>query len=138
MVRYLREKAPTYIYSNPISAPEASASLIALEIVDSARGEKLLAHLSELTAYFRKGLLNLGYEVIQGVHPIVPLVLRDTQKTVALVKHLKENGVRATGLNYPVVPRGDDEIRFQVCADQSFADLDSVLEILGNFRISRN
>jgi 7-keto-8-aminopelargonate synthetase-like enzyme len=51
---------------------------------------------------------------------------------------LKENGVLATGLNYPVVPRGDDEIRFQVCADQSFADLDSVLEILGNFRISRD
>jgi glycine C-acetyltransferase len=60
-------------------------------------------------------------------------MVRDTEKTAALVAHLFANGVLATGLNYPVVPRGDEEIRFQVNADHTPADIDYVLEVLGDF-----
>ena len=134
VVSYLRETAPLYIYSNPITVSEASAALRALEILDSDTGRKLLKYLSEMTTYFRKGLANLGYEVISGVHPVVPLMVRDTQKTKELVKYLKANGILATGLGYPVVPRGDEEIRFQVCADHTRNDIDYVLEVLGRYQ----
>jgi len=57
-------------------------------------------------------------------------MIRDTQKTTDLVKHLFNNGILATGLNYPVVPKGDEEIRFQIAADQTENDIDNVLEEL--------
>ncbi|GAH45190.1 unnamed protein product, partial [marine sediment metagenome] len=119
IIEYLRETAPFYIYSNPITVSEASAALKALEILNSDIGRKLLKYLRETTAYFRKGLVDLGYEVIEGKHPVVPLMVRDTKKTIELVKYLKDNGILSTGLYYPVVPKGDEEIRFQICADHT-------------------
>ncbi|MCH8998755.1 MAG: pyridoxal phosphate-dependent aminotransferase family protein, partial [Proteobacteria bacterium] len=68
-----------------------------------------------------------------GAHPVVPLMVRDTAKTTALVEHLRKHGVLATGLNYPVVPRGDEEIRFQVSADHTQADIDEALGVLARF-----
>ena len=83
-----------------------------------------------MTNRFREGLATLGLESIPGEHPVVPLMVRDTQITAAIVKYLRENGVLATGLNFPVVPKGEEEIRFQVCADHTAADIDRVLEVL--------
>jgi glycine C-acetyltransferase len=60
-------------------------------------------------------------------------MVRDTQKTAALVSHLFDNGILATGLNFPVVPKGDEEIRFQVNADHTEADIDYVLGVLADF-----
>jgi glycine C-acetyltransferase len=134
VIRYLREKNPFYIYSNPITPAEAQASLAAVELVQSGRGRELLAHLSAMTAKFEKGLTDLGFETIGSPHPVTPLVVRDTDRTNALVRHLRENGVLATGLNYPVVPRGDQLIRFQVSADHTSSDIDAVLSVLKAFR----
>ncbi len=131
---YLREKAPMYIYSNPITNSEAAAVLKVLEIIDSPEGLLRLAHLAEMTAKFEKGLIDLGYETIKGPHPVVPLMVRDTPKTAELVKYLTENGVLATGLNFPVVPKGDEEIRFQVNADHTEADIDYVLGVLKKYK----
>jgi glycine C-acetyltransferase len=133
VVEYLREKAPFYIYSNPITPAEASAALRSLEMLDSTRGRELLDHLRQMTARFEQGLIRLGFETIPGEHPVVPLMVRDTARTSALVAHLKENGVLATGLNFPVVPRGDEEIRFQVSAEHTSHDVDSVLAVLESF-----
>jgi glycine C-acetyltransferase len=60
-------------------------------------------------------------------------MVRDTARTSALVAHLKANGVLATGLKYPVVPRGDEEIRFQISADHTEADVDETLAALASF-----
>ncbi len=60
-------------------------------------------------------------------------MVRDTQRTSALVAHLRANGIPATGLNFPVVPRGDEEIRFQVSADHTVADIDEALAVLAAF-----
>ncbi|MGH7554999.1 MAG: aminotransferase class I/II-fold pyridoxal phosphate-dependent enzyme, partial [Longimicrobiales bacterium] len=68
-----------------------------------------------------------------GEHPVVPLMVRDTARTRALVAHLRAHGVLATGLSYPVVPRGDEEIRFQINADHTEADIDQVLAVLRAF-----
>jgi glycine C-acetyltransferase len=133
VVRYLRETAPMYIYSNPITPGEASAALRALELLDSAAGRELLERLRSLTRRFESGLVRLGFEVIPGEHPVVPLMVRDTARTRALVRHLRDNGVLATGLAFPVVPRGDEEIRFQVNADHTESDIDEVLDVLSRF-----
>ncbi len=133
LISYLREKAALYIYSNPITPAEAAAALAALELLDSARGLELLEHLRSMTARFEHGLVERGFETISGEHPVVPLMVRDTAKTAALVHHLRESGILATGLNFPVVPKGDEEIRFQISADHTEGDIDSALGVLAKF-----
>lgn len=133
IVDYLRETSPFYIYSNPITPSEAAAAVKAVDLVDSPAGKALLAYLGVLTEQFENGIAALGYETIPGKHPVVPLMVRDTAKTSALTDHLHDNGVLATGLNYPVVPKGDEEIRFQICADHTQADINEVLGVLENF-----
>jgi len=130
VIDYFRETAATYIYSNPIGPGEAAAASEALAIVDSERGRALLAHLRQMTARFETGLLAQGLETIPGVHPVVPLMIRDTARTSVLVDHLHQQGILATGLNYPVVPKGDEEIRFQISADHTNADIDEALAVL--------
>ena len=134
IITYLRETAPMYIYSNPISPAEASAALKSLEILDSEKGKDILTHLHKITKKFEKGLLDLGYEIIVSDHPIVPLMVRDTRKTTELVNYLIERGILATGLNYPVVPKGDEEIRFQINAEHTPYDIDYVLTVLKDYK----
>jgi glycine C-acetyltransferase len=133
LVRYLRETSPFYIYSNPITPAEASAAHKAVDMLDGAEGHALLKHLHEMCARFRAGLAKLGLETLPGEHPVIPLMLRDTPRTSALVAHLRRNGILATGLNYPVVPKGQEEIRFQISADHTEADIDEALAALGSF-----
>jgi len=133
VVRYLRETSPLYIYSNPITPGEAAAALAALDIVDSGEGRALLAHLAAMTARFRGGLAAAGLETLPGAHPVVPLMVRDTGRTAALIAHLRRQGVLATGLAYPVVPKGDEEIRFQISAEHTAADIDTALAAVAAF-----
>ena len=136
VIAYLREKAPFYIYSNPITAAEARAAAKALEVLESSVGKELLKYLRETIAYFRKSLIDIGYETIEGEHPVVPLMVRDTKKTVELVEYLKTNGILSTGLSYPIVPRGDEEIRFQICAAHTRYDIDCVLKVLNTYKVT--
>lgn len=134
VTRYLREKAVTYIYSNPITVGESAAALKVIEFIDSEAGREKLKYLRELTKKFEKGLTDMDYEIIESDHPIVPLMVRDTQKTTDIVKYLFENGILATGLNFPVVPRGDEEIRFQINANHTHFDIDYVLSVLKSYK----
>ncbi|HEY7611300.1 MAG TPA: aminotransferase class I/II-fold pyridoxal phosphate-dependent enzyme [Alphaproteobacteria bacterium] len=133
IIRYLRETSPFYVYSNPITPAEAAAAHRAIELVDSAAGAALLVHLRAMTARFKAGLVGLGFETLPGEHPVVPLIVRDTARTAALVAHLRQNGILATGLNFPVVPKGDEEIRFQISAEHTPADIDAALDALARF-----
>jgi glycine C-acetyltransferase len=130
LVRFLRETSPFYIFSNPITPAEAAAGVAALGTVDGPDGRALLAHLRAMTDRFRSGLARLGLETLAGEHPVVPLMVRDTERTSRIVRHLRDAGILATGLNYPVVPRGDEEIRFQISADHTAADMDEALAAL--------
>ena len=106
MVAWLREKAPFYIYSNPVTPGEAAAAIAALDILEGPEGRALLGHLRAMTARFEAGLVTLGLEMIPGDHPVVPLLVRDTARTKALVAHLRANRILATGIAHPVVPKG--------------------------------
>ena len=133
-IAYLRETAPLYIYSNPITPAEAAAALAALDVLESAEGLHLLDRLRSYSNKLRSGLQQLGFETLPGEHPIVPVFVRDTAKTAALVAHLFDRNILATGLNYPVVPQGDQEIRLQVSAGHTEKDLDYLLNVLADFR----
>ena len=87
-----------------------------------------------MTGRFADGLERLGFETIRGGHPVVPLLVRDTARTAALVAHLRAHGILATGLNFPVVPKGDESIRFQVSAAHTPADIDEALAVLEQFQ----
>ncbi|QGM48215.1 aminotransferase class I/II-fold pyridoxal phosphate-dependent enzyme [Methylocystis heyeri] len=130
VIRYLRETSPLYVFSNPITPGEAAAAHRALDILDSPAGLALLAHLRAMTARFKAGLVKLGFETLPGEHPVVPLLTRDAARTLSLTAHLWRRGVLVTGLTFPVVPKEEDEIRFQISADHTPADIDAALEAL--------
>ncbi|MDD1612299.1 MAG: aminotransferase class I/II-fold pyridoxal phosphate-dependent enzyme [Methylococcaceae bacterium] len=134
VIAYLRESAPLYIYSNPITPGEAAAALAALRIVDSPEGVELLEKLRGLSLRLRSGLELLGFETLPGEHPIVPILTRDTDKTTALVEHLFAQNILVTGLNYPVVPKGEQEIRLQVSANHTEKDVNYLLQSLAEFK----
>jgi glycine C-acetyltransferase len=133
-IRFQRESSQMYIYSNPITVGEAAAALAAVRLVAGPEGQRLLDRLRALTQRFEDGLGRIGLETIPGEHPVVPLMIRDAARTRDLVRHLREHGVLVTGLTYPVVPKGDEEIRAQVNADNTESDIDHVLGLLEAYR----
>jgi glycine C-acetyltransferase len=133
VIEAVRQKADTYIYTNPLSVADCAAAVTAIDICDSDQGLTRLRHLKERTTQFRQGLDRLGLESIPGPHPVVPLLVRDTGKTHLLVHSLFEHGVLVVGLTFPVVPKGDETIRFQVNACHTGADIDQVLGLIKQF-----
>jgi glycine C-acetyltransferase len=133
VIEAVRQKADTYIYTNPLSVADCAAAARALDLCDGPEGRQRLDHLRRMAARFRGGIEALGWQSIPGPHPIVPLLVRDTPRTHALVRHLFAEGVLAVGLTFPVVSRGDETIRFQINAAHTRADVDYVLDMLSSF-----
>lgn len=134
VVEAVRQKADTYIYTNPLSVADCAAATAAVTIADSEEGRARLQNVQARIAQFRAGLDHLGLESIPGVHPVVPLMVRDTDKTTRMVEAFGEAGIMVVGLNYPVVPEGDQTIRFQINAAHTEADIDQVLSVLERIR----
>jgi len=134
VVEAIRQKSDTYIYTNPLGVADCAAAVKAVEIADGTEGQERLKILKHRTQQFREGIDALGMESIPGHHPIVPLLVRDTKKTHEMVNRLFEKGVLVVGLTFPVVPRGDETIRFQINAAHTEADVDYVLNVLREFK----
>ncbi len=130
IIEAIRQKADTYIYTNPLGVADCAAAIRALDICDSPEGLERLKNLNERVKQFRQGIASLGLESIPGPHAVVPLMVRDTAKTHRMVQHLFDNGVLVVGLTFPVVPRGDETIRFQLNAAHTKADIEYVLDVL--------
>lgn len=128
IIEYLREVSPFYVYSNPVSSGVASAALKAVEILDSDEGKELLSKLKQNTEYFRNGIYKIGFKTIEGIHPIVPIVIGDAMKAKAIASELYQRGVFVIALTFPVVPRGQDTIRVQIAASHTRQDLDYALQ----------
>ncbi|MCU0256123.1 MAG: aminotransferase class I/II-fold pyridoxal phosphate-dependent enzyme [Vicinamibacterales bacterium] len=134
LIEAVRQRADTYIYTNPLGAADAAAATRAIDIADGPEGRERLANLKARTTQLREGLARLGLESIDGPHPVVPLLLRDTARTRATVRGLFERGILAVGLTFPVVPKGSETIRFQVNAAHTEADIAQVLTALGELK----
>lgn len=125
LIDYLRESAATYIYSNPFSPGTAGAALAAVRLLESERGAALLTRLRDNIARLQRGLATAGFSfAAASSHPIQPLLVGDAAKGAAFAEGLFAEGILATPIGYPVVPKGRDEIRVQVSAAHSAADID--------------
>ncbi|MDH3628546.1 MAG: aminotransferase class I/II-fold pyridoxal phosphate-dependent enzyme [Acidobacteriota bacterium] len=136
LIDTIRQKADTYIYTNPLSAADCAAATTAVRLTAGDEGRERLANLSLRTAQFREGVAQLGLDSIPGPHPVVPVLVRDGDRARQMVQGLFDRGVLAVPLTFPVVPKGDETIRFQINAAHTESDIGEVLNLLDEVRLS--
>ena len=125
IVAVLRQRSRPYLFSNTLAPPIVAGALKALEVAQ-ARPE-LRGRLWENTAYFRRRMTELGFDIIPGIHPIVPIMVRDELKNVAMAESMNKRGIFVVSFSFPVVPRGEARIRVQISAAHTREQLDTVL-----------
>lgn len=125
LVEFLRQKARPYTFSNTVPPFIVAASIAAIELLES--DNSLVSKLHENTMYFRKEIVNLGFKILDGVHPIVPVMLGEAAVAQDMSRELLDLGVYVRGLWYPVVPKGEARLRVQISAAHSREDLDRAL-----------
>ena len=125
VIDLLRQRARPYLFSNSLPPSIVAASLKALDIVEA--GDGLRAQLFENTHYWRAGLEALGFSLLAGEHPIVPVMLGEAETAQTMSAALFKEGVLASGFFFPVVPKGRARIRTQMSAALTRADLDFAL-----------
>ena len=125
VIDLLRQRARPYLFSNSLPPSIVSAGLKALDLVEA--GDDLRTRLFENTAYWRAGLTRLGFDLLPGEHPIVPVMLGEAQLAQDMAARLFEEGVFVSGFFFPVVPRGQARIRTQMNASLTRAELDRAL-----------
>jgi glycine C-acetyltransferase len=128
IVELLRQRSRPYLFSNSLAPPVTAASVRALELIHDL--PELRGRLRENTAYFRGRLGELGFDVLPGDHPIVPIMVGEETRAAAFSRELIARGVYAVSFSYPVVPRGTARIRTQMSAAHTAEDLDFALEQL--------
>jgi glycine C-acetyltransferase len=126
VVEWLRQKARPYLFSNTVAPVIAAVSLRVLDLL--ADGDGLRRRLHENARYFRGRMTALGFELLPGEHPIVPVMLRDAPLAQEFSRRLLDEGVYAIGFFFPVVPRGEARIRTQMSAAHERGDLDFAVE----------
>jgi glycine C-acetyltransferase len=126
VIDMLRQRSRPYLFSNSVAPPIVSASIRALEMLEEST--ELRYKLEANTKYFRAEITKVGFEVLPGEHPIVPVILGDAKLAGQLADKLLENGVYVIGFSYPVVPQGKARIRTQVSAAHSIDDLKFAVE----------
>ncbi len=95
---------------------------------------ELRDHLEEVTAYYRKELVDNGFDIIPGTHPCVPVMLYDEKTAAEFAKRMMEKGVYVVAFSYPVVPKGKARIRTQVCASHTKEDIDFIVKCFKEVR----
>jgi glycine C-acetyltransferase len=128
IVALLRQRSRPYLFSNSVAPPVVAGGIKALEIV--RRGEAL-ERLKTNTAHFRQGLEALGFDLLPGEHPIIPIMLHDAGRAERFATAAMENGVYVTAFSYPVVPQGKARIRTQMSSALSSDDVEGALEAFG-------
>ena len=127
IVEYLRQKSRPYLFSNTLASPIVIGASKSLEIAISQPERR--KNLMENTSYFRNKMSLLGFEILPGIHPIVPIMLRDEIKTVKLAELVNNQGILVVGFSYPVVPLGEARIRVQLSAIHTKDQLDEAISI---------
>ena len=126
IIDLLRQRSRPYLFSNTLAPAIASASIRVLELLSSST--ELRNTLDSNTAYFRRKMIDAGFDVPKGDHPIVPIMLGDARLATAMADRLLEKGIYVIGFYFPVVPKGKARIRVQISAAHSIEDLDFAVE----------
>jgi glycine C-acetyltransferase len=125
IIDLLRQRSRPYLFSNSVAPAVAGASLKVLDLLESS--DDLRARLRENTAWFRERMTSLGFDILPGDHPIVPIMIGDAAQATRLADLLLDKGVYVIGFSYPVVPVGKARIRTQVSAAHSREDLQAAV-----------
>ena len=126
IVELLRQRSRPYLFSNTLMPAIAGASIETLTMLEESTA--LRDHLENLTAYYRKKLVDNGFDVIPGTHPCVPVMFYDELLAGRYAKKMVEKGFYVVAFSYPVVPKGKARIRTQVCAGHTYEDIDRIVE----------
>jgi len=129
LVEYLRQKSRPYLFSNTLPPAVVMGSMAAIDLLEA--DTSLVKRLAENTKYFRSRIGELGLQVREGIHPIVPIIIGDTAKAIAMSRELLERGVFVSGFGFPVVPQGQARLRCQISAAHETAHLDRAVEEIG-------
>lgn len=132
IVDMLRQRSRPYLFSNSLAPSICAASLKVLEMLEQSTAYR--DRLEENTHYFRKGMQAAGFEVDDGDHPIVPVMLGDANLAQKMSTRLLEKGIYAIGFFYPVVPKGKARIRTQISAKHTKEDLDKAISAFAETR----
>ena len=125
VISWLRQRSRPYLFSNALAPVIAATSLTVLELLE--QGEDLRRRLRENSAYFRNQMAELGFDLVPGDHPIIPVMLGDAKLASAMADKMLEHGVYVIGFSFPVVPQGAARIRTQMSAGHSREQLDKAI-----------
>ncbi len=125
LVDYMRQKARTYIFSNSLPPSIVTACIASFDLL--SRDKSIVRRLHENTAYFRQEIKRLGFTILEGTHPIVPIMLGEAALAQDMSAALLKEGVYVKGLWYPVVPKGEARLRAQISAALKKNDIDRAL-----------
>jgi glycine C-acetyltransferase len=126
IVDLLRQRSRPYLFSNTVAPAIVGASLKVLDLLTES--SELRERLRANTTFFRERIAQLGFDILPGEHPIVPVMLGDAALASKMAEMLLEKGVYVIGFSYPVVPEGKARIRVQISAAHSREDLEFALE----------
>ncbi len=132
IIEMLRQRSRPYLFSNTVAPPIAAASLKALEMLAESTG--LRGRLERNTKLFREGMMKLGFNILPGEHPIVPIMLGDAALAQRFADAMLVKGVYVVGFFYPVVPQGKARIRTQISAAHTEEDLRFALAKFGEVK----
>jgi glycine C-acetyltransferase len=135
VIEILRQKARPYLFSNSLAPAIVAGSLEAIKIAGSSEGLKLREKLHNNAKRFRQGMSEAGFTLLEGEHPIIPVMLGDAVVAANLAKAMFNNGVYVTAFSFPVVPKEKARIRVQLSASHSEQDIDKCIEA---FKTSRS
>ena len=126
IVELLRQRSRPYLFSNSLAPPIVAASLEVLRMLEEST--ELRDRLESNTRFFRERISQLGYSVVAGEHPIVPIMLHDAKLAVQVAEAMLRKGVYVIGFSYPVVPHGKARIRTQISAAHTTEDLQLAID----------
>jgi glycine C-acetyltransferase len=126
IIEYLRQRSRPYLFSNTLAPVIAAGTLKVLELLTSST--ELRDRLEANTKFFREGMSKLGFNILPGEHPIVPIMLGDAALAQKFAARMLEKGVYVIGFSYPVVPQGKARIRTQISAAHTHDDLKFAIE----------
>lgn len=125
LIDFMRQKSRPYTFSNSLPPSIVCASIEALNILEE--DNSLVEKLHQNTDYFRKEVKRLGFKILEGIHPIVPVMVGEAATAMDMSEALLNEGVYVRGLWYPVVPKGEARLRVQISAAHEVQDLDHAL-----------
>ena len=131
IVDLLRQRSRPYLFSNALAPSIAAASLVVLELLASREGAELRDRVGANGERFRREMTALGFDLVPGQHPIIPVMLGDAELATRMADALLAEGIYVTGFSYPVVPRGKARIRTQMSAAHTDEEIDKALAAFG-------